>query len=473
MARKRLIQISLLLLLSSSCAWANGGSRHGEQQQPRGETVPRGVGEARSEPVSLWWTLSSEEVKREEGSRENSHHRPRRQQDDASPAHLAARAPLAQITPAPVLRRQDDGQIAQLSAQIRSISDASRQVSQASQQLSQSSQQLSQSLQQVQQQLSQTQQQLASARADADAASRGAESARQDRDQASRSADAAVLSAQSSASQAMASAVASATSSAGASAAGIIAAASVSAQSIMDTAASMVQAAKADATAVRAEADNKILQAQGTAVSVTQAAVAVVGATVGSSLLTIGAVVLVLRYKRNRKRRRSALSRRATTIGYPAFAGSSSGANYYEPGAYETRAGDGFGADVKEPLPTAVPAASRVSVAPTAIGYATSGSPGGDGGAGFHLRTPPRGKFTLFPRDKDEFLAGGSRGTSPDGGGGGDDDTAGPGEKRVSKFLPPSLDTWLRAGTVSPFGAISKNSPSPGKAQNWPLSRPG
>lgn len=206
--------------------------------------------------------------------------------------------------------------------------------------------------------------------------------------------------------------------------------------------------------------------------SVTQAAVAVVGATVGSSLLTIGAVVLVLRYKRNRKRRRSALSRRATTIGYPAFAGSSSGANYYEPGAYETRAGGvGFGADVKEPLPTAVAAASRGSVGPTAVGYATSGDPG-DGGAGFHLRTPPRGKFTLFPRDKDEFLAGGSRGTTPDGGGGGDD-AASPGEKRVSRFLPPSLDTWLRAGTVSPFGAIGKNTPSPGKAQNWPLSRPG
>src|SRR6185436_5016285 len=53
----------------------------------------------------------------------------------------------------------------------------------------------------------------------------------------------------------------------------------------------------------QADAASQVQQAQGTAVSVTQAALAVVGSIIGSSLITIGAFYLVLRLKRNRRRR--------------------------------------------------------------------------------------------------------------------------------------------------------------------------
>lgn len=235
-----------------------------------------------------------------------------------------------------------------------------------------------------------------------------------------------------------------------------------------------------------------MLQAQGTAVSVTQAAVAVVGATVLSSLLTIGAFVLVLRYKRNRKRRRTLRAAAAGEgISYPALNGASNG---YEPGGYESNAG--FPADIKEPPPAAT--ANRNSEDNGRIGFATSGydatisnrnrSDSNSNDKDFHLRTPPKGKFTLFPKSREERerQADAGRSFSPDGGDSEsnysstsrEDRAPSRQDERASRVLPPSLDTWLRAGTVSPFGTLNKNNdaaqPQPAKrGPNWPLSRQG
>lgn len=394
---------------------------------------------------------------------------------DSSPSP-AARAPQTpQITPPPSLalyKRQNDAQIQQLSGQIQSISQSFRSVSQASQQVSQSSQQLSNSLQQVQQQLSQTAQSLASARASADSARQSADQANQaaqqasrDADQARQSADQAVSSAQSSASAAAEAASSSAARSAASSVASAMAAMSTSAQLVMSSAASLVQAAKADATAVRTEADNRVLQAQGAAVSVTQAALAIVGAIIGSSLLTIAAFVMVLRYKRRRRVRLSLAAGRSTVgIGYPGLQGSSSGVG----GAYEEGA---FAVDVKEPEP---------AVQTQRVGFATAI---GANRASFHLKTPPKGKYSVFPRNKE--AAGQQRVDLEAGSPTSEYSLENEKERAQSNAVrqsrldsPPSLDKWLRAGTnVSPFGTLNVITGGQAKKQmagkNWPLNGKG
>lgn len=409
--------------------------------------------------------------------------------------------------------RQDDGQIQALSNQLQQLSAASRSVSQASQQVSQSSQQLSQSLQQATQQLSQTQQSLASARAGqsaAEAASRAATQAAQD---ASRSAQDAVRSASSSASAFMASV----TGSMGASFKSAVAQASQSAALAMNSAASVVQKAQADATAVRNEANTQVQQAQGAALSVTQTALAVVGGVIGSSLLTVAAFVLVLRYRRRRRRagayRGGSAAGSRANIGYPALTGTSNkaalgnGVAYnqadYAESSYSTD--DDYPADIKAPLPALVPgrALSRkkstateknnnnddaaVSTMGLAVSYYTpmTATPppqmatmvtvknglnaNNVNGGGFQLGDPPppRGantKFTLFPKASSDTssisspqmqalaLAGNYSPMS---------DAAGPsrGAQRASSrgaAAFPSLDTWLRAGTVSPFATLRR-----------------
>lgn len=52
------------------------------------------------------------------------------------------------------------------------------------------------------------------------------------------------------------------------------------------------------------EADRQVQEAQGTAVSITQAAAIIVGASIGSSILTILIVLVILRYRRKKKERR-------------------------------------------------------------------------------------------------------------------------------------------------------------------------
>ncbi|KAK3946423.1 hypothetical protein QBC46DRAFT_348998 [Diplogelasinospora grovesii] len=474
-----LLRFLFLLLICSSCAWAATQHQH-YQPQPRG-----GVGGDGDNGV-------------EEPLVERKHNNILRgpaatATPQQQPNHVALEG--CAITPPPLWIRQDSGQIQALSDQLQQVSDQFRSVSQASQQVSQSSQQLSQSLQQASQRLSQTQQSLASMSVGSSAASQAAQSFSQQAQQLSRSldaasssADSAVASASSSASAAIAAQMASVTGSV----ASALAQASISAQSIMKSAASMVQQAQADATAVRNEANNQVQQAQGAAVSVTQAALAIVGGIIGSSLLTIAAFVCVLRYKKNRqeKRRTRLLAERGDMgVSYPApnlnnekgLSGAGGGrVQSYGSSVYDNNNNSNYGGyqgDIKQPLPAAQQQLGRSDSA-SSTASSTRGLVGGGGGigvalggygqgsrgvgtttvisatnrngstgkpGGFQLQDPPpprAGKFSLFPQQN-----------------AGDEKTAGSTElNRASKMsTPPSLDTWLRAGTVSPFATLKKD----------------
>lgn len=193
MAARRITQLALLLLLSSSCAWANDGTRKPERSDLR-------LGREDISVERALFSVALESGLDEEPLEEiNDEARQSRRQEHTSEKRVPsqhgegvdalqrpqAKSPTAeeaaQITTPPslnplILQRQDNnqGQIddlnsrlqsAQQSAQqaLQSLSDASRRVSQASQQLSQSSQQLSQQSQQLSQssqQLSQQSQQL-------------------------------------------------------------------------------------------------------------------------------------------------------------------------------------------------------------------------------------------------------------------------------------------------------------------------
>ncbi|KAK3315350.1 hypothetical protein B0H66DRAFT_565138 [Apodospora peruviana] len=528
----RLLAVLLFIsFLLSSCAWAGDARKPSLHLRPRG--VIRGAAGARA-AAGLDDTL----LRREE--REQQQYAPRSPAATvaAEPAHVVRDDCQAQITPAPslLLARQDDGQIRALSDQIQRISQSFQSVSQASQQVSQSSQQLSQSLQQATQRLSQTEAQLASIRAQKDVAEQASRSATQAAndasrraDEASASADRAIESAFSAASRSASEAMAQVTGSMAASAASALAQASQSAVIIINSAASRVQQAQADATAVRNEAQTQVQQAQGAAVSVTQAALAVVGGIVVSSLLTIVAFVLVLRYKRRKKQRRGMFSGRDgsmngsnNNISYPALNATSSHAGRagdYKIGDYESNYDAGspppsprgysvgqYPADVKEPLPVLErnkSTLSRKSVvgggtrrpgmsvgyavstsdgASTAVGQATTtttttviggGKKGnnGVGMAGFQLRDPPKGKFSLFPSPSTASA------TSPISGRGSPQNQNQ--QLRGSKTVFPSLDTWLRgAGTnVSPFSTVNKNVVGVAQQTNgkstpeWPMTR--
>ncbi|KAB5582388.1 hypothetical protein GE09DRAFT_1246046 [Coniochaeta sp. 2T2.1] len=496
MARKQSLIPRLILfsLLYPSCAWAKGGHDEADSdllQLQRNGLVRRGEElvqlqrhglAGRDEPSAretLWSRVEAEVVQIVEEQVQIiilDSQPPNHRRDTPSPAAVAPRIP--QVTPPPSLtlyKRQNDDQIQQLSGQIQSISQSFRSVSQASQQVSQSSQQLSNSLQQAQQQLSQTQQSLASARASADAARQSAEQANQaaqqasrDADQARQSADRAVSSAQSSASAAAEAAGRSAASSAASSVASVIAAMSTSAQLVMSSAASLVQAAKADATAVRSEADTRVLEAQGAAVSVTQAALAIVGAIIGSSLITIFAFVMVLRYKRRRRYRRSlaAAARRegGGSIGYPGPQGSSNDMA----GSYEKSSS--YPVDIKPPEPT---------IQPQRVGFAKAI---GANRASFRLAEPPKRnlKYSVFPRSNQQPKDVEAAGVSPTSEYSVDNEKKE--AQRQSKVdSPPSLEKWLRVGTnVSPFGTLNVISTTGGggggqarKNANWPLGRKG
>lgn len=182
MAGRRISQLALLLLLSSSCAWANDGTRKPERSDLRlgREDVLAGQAASlvtvRTELDETTFDEINEGMQQPQHQGFTSEKRIPTQQDEGVDdlQRSSARSPTveeaAQITTPPslnlpILQRQDNnqGQIddlnsrlqsAQQSAQqaLQSLSDASRRVSQASQQLSQSSQQLSQQSQQLSQQ---------------------------------------------------------------------------------------------------------------------------------------------------------------------------------------------------------------------------------------------------------------------------------------------------------------------------------
>lgn len=372
MAGRRITQLALLLLLSSSCAWANDGTRKPERSDLRLGRRDISVEQAVSlaavsiqpdgEPLE-----EINEGTREPGRQEDTSEirTPSRHGEDVDESQRPqAKSPTAeeaaQITAPPslnplILQRQDNnqGQIddlnrrlqsAQQSAQqaLQSLSDASRRVSQASQQLSQSSQQLSQQSQQLSQssqQLSQQSQQLSQSL--------------QQATQSIQSLTQAVSSAQSSGNSAFASCTDSA-SAALARASGELVSKVGDAQAQITLANVSITLSFSAGTRDRQrclysgpfflispvqtypsglitdilhqnQAQDQVQQAQGAAVSITQAAAAIVGTFVGSSLLTVLIVWLIIRHKRRQKDRAAA----PMNTGVSSYYGGGPGAEAY------------------------------------------------------------------------------------------------------------------------------------------------
>jgi len=233
---------------------------------------------------------------------------------------------------------------------------------------------------------------------------------------------------------------------------------------------------------------------------VTQTALAVVGGIIGSSLLTIAAFVLIMRYRRSKRRRDQLQASRVGNISYPDLKGSSSnatgggriGGGYKADDAESVYSTDdnGYPVDIKAPVAVAVRGSvNKINIngrgAP-GVGYAvsyygpqtkpqstnsnnvmsgTTATSGGGGGGGFQLSDPPKGKFSLFPKSssKDDLNSPQSgisttMTESSDGRG-----TPQMRLQRTSKGLVPSLDAWIRAGTVSPFATLRKGASPTGK----------
>ncbi|KAL1890240.1 hypothetical protein Sste5346_008394 [Sporothrix stenoceras] len=432
----------------------------------------------------------------------------RRERENVAPA-VAARKPQPLQTPPPSLKSRqnaDDGQIQALSAQIQSISLVASSISQASRQVSQTSQQLAQSVTQLSQSTDRLSQSINSLQNSAQQAQQSAQSAQDAARQASQSASqaisSAISSAQSSASAVVASNIASITSSASA----IIAAASASAAQLARVAASQVQSAQADATIARADAATQVQQAQGTAVSVTQAALAIVGAFVGSSLLTILAFYLVLRYKTNRKRRRTRLIATRGDNGYPKQGDDDDTDNrgtygypidLKDPPRKSMTGGGGDSDGFNEKRPEAAHLRGTSAVAPTnkngggdlGAGFGFGGAFGSGSGSSISMVGPlpasnnngafgprkgsvnnGRSSFSLFPKtptsDRDNETMPSTQAqqvVSPS--------IYATGTSAMTNTLsrantttnnptraPPSLQQWLREGTVSPFGTLKRTS---------------
>ncbi|EFX06190.1 hypothetical protein CMQ_6511 [Grosmannia clavigera kw1407] len=265
--------------------------------------------------------LEQDQEEREESRRKKEKRRvPAAAAAAAAAAAVTERAPIQTAAPTyPVtmlVARQNDGQVAALSAQIQSLSLASSAVSQASRlvsqtsqqlaqqvtQLSQSTDQLSQSIRQLQQTSQQLQQSAQQASQSAQQASQLAQQASQSAQQASQSATSAIIAAQASAASSASSAIALSLASLSSSVSRVIASASASAVNIASLASNQVQSAKADATFARADAATQVKHSQGTSVSVTQVALAVVVTFVGSVLLTALGFYLVTRCSRKGRR---------------------------------------------------------------------------------------------------------------------------------------------------------------------------
>lgn len=216
---------------------------------------------------------------------------------------------------------------------------------------------------------------------------------------------------------------------------------------------------------LQADAQSQVQQAQGAAVSVTQAALAVVGTFVGSSLLTILAFYLVLRHKQNRRRRSRELA-----ISYPRQ--NDDGAGSF--GGSETSFTQ-YATDIKVPRdpPPVMAGANRGSL----------GSVQDLNGGGSLIGNPPAAAkkttaaaaapaaYGLFP--KTPSPAGSNRQQQQP-----DSPTSRYSADVVSQPLKqqPSLQQWLREGTVSPFGTLRRDGPAAGKSAmgggpNWPFGK--
>ncbi|KAI3395789.1 hypothetical protein diail_872 [Diaporthe ilicicola] len=485
MAGRRTTQLALLLLLSSSCAWANDGTRKPERSDLRLGREDFLVGQAgslvtvRSELDETRFDDSNEGIQQPRHQGYTSEKRVPTQQDGEVDElqQLQARTPTAeeaaQITTPPslnlpILQRQNNnqGQIddlnsrlqsAQQSAQqaLQSLSDASRRVSQASQQLSQSSQQLSQQSQQ----LSQQSQQLSASL--------------QQATQSVQSLTQAVSSALSSGSSAFASCTSSA---------------SVALAQASGELASKVGEAQAQITLANNQAQNQVQQAQGAAVSITQAALAIVGTFIGSSLLTVLIVWLIVRHKRKQKDRAAA----PMNTGVSSYYGGGPGAEAYgsiakdvkemmlSPASGTTKIGSeaarsmggsrgndmvtrGYGREKEDGIGTAMSeAGGGGGGGDVQIGYARSTNyrerktpklsepPSArkkDSPVGGGMATPRTPKYEVFPRVTKNPSA-----PAPGMQGGAN--------RRPRSSIQPdyNLQEWLSTTTVSPFGTLERAS---------------
>ncbi|KAK1596534.1 uncharacterized protein LY79DRAFT_601032 [Colletotrichum navitas] len=412
-----------------------------------------------------------------------------------------------------VLKGRQDPNDAIASAS-RSAQQAIASASQSAQQaIQQAGDQVRQAQDQVRQAQDQARQAQDQARQASDAASRASSSANSAVAQAQSSARQGISDAQNSArqsaSQQIAQNLASVTSSASMQIASIQSSASASAASAI---AAATQSAIAMVQSARNDADSRVQQAQGTAVSVTQAAVAIVGAIIGSSLLTVLCFYLFTRYRRNRRKDQTARSYRRENS-YPA---------QDSPVATKGLAMDaGYPQDVKRPMSPARPE-TALTTGSGGTGYAVSNF--GDGALNFSRTTtfigstapqtggtgvlsrepsvtrkpipPPLKKpaaFNLFPSTPKEGSFGVSglpsnpasmrdRGWSVSSSASTAVPTqapTGPANEKLDRVDEETDEfgeggkRWLRrTRTVSPFGDLVE-SPNKKKGANWPFTGPG
>ncbi|KZL76868.1 hypothetical protein CT0861_12251, partial [Colletotrichum tofieldiae] len=307
----------------------------------------------------------------------------------------------------------------------------------------------------------------------------------------------------SSASTQLASQIASIQASASASAASAIAVATQSANAAVQNAQQQIQAARDDANL-------RVQQAQGAAVSVTQAALAVVGAIIGSSLLTILGFYIFTRYRRNKRKDHAAQGVRRD-ISYP------------KQNSLVTTNGlvtsNGYPQDVKRSMSPTRPETARTT-ASGGMGYAMSDF--GDGAPNFSRTTtfvsstapqmggmgavqrepsvtrrpiPPSPRkppaFTLFPPRSRDGPPGSSgtlpstpapmrdRGLSVSSSASAAEPmtTTAPANEKLDRVEEETDEfgegskNWLRrTQTVSPFGDLA-DSPTGEKDPNWPFTR--
>ncbi|KAI8166509.1 hypothetical protein K4K50_008449 [Colletotrichum sp. SAR 10_71] len=216
--------------------------------------------------------------------------------DINKPIPLEDRVVLAVPTPAALFGRQDSFN------PIDQINQASRSAQQA---IASASQSAAQAVQQANDQANDAATRAsisannAVVQAQASAREGIANAQQQARESASRDIAANLASVTSSANQQLASQIASIQASASISAAQAIASATASASAAIQSA---QQQAQQQIQAARDDANLRVSQAQGAAVSVTQAALAVVGAIIGSSLLTILGFYIWTRYRRGKRK---------------------------------------------------------------------------------------------------------------------------------------------------------------------------
>ncbi|KAK2043373.1 hypothetical protein LZ31DRAFT_632050 [Colletotrichum somersetense] len=430
--------------------------------------------------------------------------------DISKPVPLENRVVLAVPTPPALFGGSDLKARQDPNDAIASASRSAQQaIASASQSAREAVQQANDQVRQAQDQVRQAQDQ---ARQASDAASRASSSANNAVAQAQSSARQGIADAQDSArqsaSQQISQNLASVTSSASMQISSIQSSASASASSAI---AAATQSANSMLQSVRNDADSRVQQAQGTAVSVTQAALAIVGAIIGSSLLTILCFYLLIRYRRNKRRAKKArgLGRENS---YPA---------QDSPSATGSLVMDaGYPQDVKRPISPTRPETARTTGS-SGMGYAVSNF--GDGSLNFSRTTtfisstaPQMGgmelqrepsvtrkpipqslkkpaAFNLFPSTPKEGSPGfGGLPSNPasmrDRGWSVSSSAStaapplaptGPANEKLDR-VDEEMDEfgegskrWLRrTRTVSPFGDLAEEGPTKGNGANWPFTRP-